>query len=134
MKSRLYIRNAKYKKKKENKKEGNALLMFKKWLNVYIISQSAGCVKYIDCISTGVYNPCPTSALDFLNTKQSDGDASVILELWGIRSTSLLPSLPGPLCPGVVIFMGQMELNRSFESLLLFAFKLRIYAKLICLK
>ena len=25
-----------------------------------------------------------------------------MLELWGIRSTPLLPSLPGPLCPEVV--------------------------------
>ena len=25
-----------------------------------------------------------------------------MLELWGIRSTPLLPSLPGPLWPGVV--------------------------------
>ena len=31
------------------------------------------------------------------DTKQSDGDAPVILELWGMRSTSSLPSLPGPL-------------------------------------
>ena len=35
------------------------------------------------------------------DTKQSDGEAPVMLELWGIRSTPLLPSLPGPLCPGV---------------------------------
>ena len=25
-----------------------------------------------------------------------------MLELWGMRSTPSLPSLPGPLCPGVV--------------------------------
>ncbi len=31
------------------------------------------------------------------DTKQSDGDAPVMLELWRIRSTSSLPSLPGPL-------------------------------------
>ena len=31
------------------------------------------------------------------DTKQSDGDVPVILELWGIRNTPLLPSLPGPL-------------------------------------
>ena len=36
------------------------------------------------------------------DTKQSDGEVSVTLELWGIRSTSSLPSLPGPLWLGVV--------------------------------
>ena len=40
-----------------------------------------------------------------------------MLEFWGMRSTSSLPSLPGPLWPGVVapdrvISMGQIELNR----------------------
>ena len=34
-----------------------------------------------------------------------------MLELWGMRSTPLLPSIPGPLWPGVVapdrvLFMG----------------------------
>ena len=40
-----------------------------------------------------------------------------MLELWGMRSTPLLPSLPGPFWPGVVApdrvqSMGQIELNR----------------------
>ena len=39
-----------------------------------------------------------------------------MLELWGMRSTSLLPSLLGPLWPGVVapgsvVSMGQIEVN-----------------------
>ena len=39
-----------------------------------------------------------------------------MLELWEMRSTSLLPSLPGALWPGVVapdrvLFMGQIELK-----------------------
>ena len=50
------------------------------------------------------------------DTKQSDGDASVMLEFWGMWSTSLLPSLPVPLWPGVLVLdkvtsMGQIELN-----------------------
>ena len=63
-----------------------------------------------------------------------------MLELWGMQSTPSLPSLPGPLWPGVVgpdrvLSMGQIELNRSFLSVLVcfvfvlvffFAFKLRI--------
>ena len=39
-----------------------------------------------------------------------------MLELWGMKSTTLLPSLLGSLWPGVVstdrvLFMGQIELN-----------------------
>ena len=37
-------------------------------------------------------NECPR-----YNTKHSDDEVSVILELWGMWSTHLLPSLPGPL-------------------------------------
>ena len=40
-------------------------------------------------------NECPES-----DTKQSNGETPVML--WGMRSTPLLPSLPGPLWPGVV--------------------------------
>ena len=36
------------------------------------------------------------------DTKQSDGEVPVVLEIWGMRSTPSLPLLPGPLWPGVV--------------------------------
>ena len=36
-------------------------------------------------------------------TKQSDSEFPVILEHWGMQSTFSLPSLPGPLGPGVVV-------------------------------
>ena len=42
-------------------------------------------------------NECPR-----YDTKRSDGEAPVMLELWGMRSTPSLPSLPGPLWLGVV--------------------------------
>ena len=47
--------------------------------------------------------------------KQSDGEASVMLELWGVQSTLSLQLLPGPLWPEVVpldrvLSMGQIEL------------------------
>ena len=42
-------------------------------------------------------NECPG-----YDTKQSDGDVPAMLKLWRMLSTPLLPSLPGPLCPGVV--------------------------------
>ena len=42
-------------------------------------------------------NECPG-----YDTKQSDGEVPAVLELWGMRSTPSLSSLPGPLWPGVV--------------------------------
>ena len=62
----------------------------------------------------GVRTP-PTSVLNF-DIKQYDGDVLVMLELWGMRSTLSLPSLPGQLWHGVVVpdralSMGQIELN-----------------------
>ena len=65
---------------------------------------SAGAAEYTDCIFP---NECPR-----YDTKQSDGKASVMLELWELQSSSSLPSLPGPLWLGVVaLSMGQIELN-----------------------
>ena len=63
-----------------------------------------------------------------------------MLELWEMRSTPLLPSLPGPLWPGVVapdkgpIYGLNRTIHLASFTLLIFAFKLRIYAKLKCLK
>ena len=50
------------------------------------------------------------------DSKQFDGEASVIIELWGLLSTPLLPSLPGHLHPRAVVpvrvlCMGQLELS-----------------------
>ena len=50
------------------------------------------------------------------DSKQSDGEVPVMLELWRMLSTPLLPLLPGPLWPEVVVpdrvlSMGQIELN-----------------------
>ena len=50
------------------------------------------------------------------DTKQSDGEVLVMLELWGRRSTSSLPSFPGPLwhwrvALDRVLSIGQIELN-----------------------
>ena len=42
-------------------------------------------------------NECPG-----YNTKQSDSDVPMMLELWGMQSASSLPLLPGPLGPGMV--------------------------------
>ena len=45
-----------------------------------------------------------------------------MLELWGIWSTPLLPSLPDPLWPRVVVIdrvlsLGQIELNYAYAKL-----------------
>ena len=42
------------------------------------------------------------SNVSWYDTKQSDGEVPEMLELWGMHSTPSLPSLPGPLWPGVV--------------------------------
>ena len=56
----------------------------------------------------------PTNECPRYDTKQSDGEAPVMLELWRVWSTSLLSSLSGPLWTGLValdrvLSMGQME-------------------------
>ena len=44
----------------------------------------------------------PTNECPGYDTKHSDGEVPAVLELWEMRSTPLLPSLPGPLQLGVV--------------------------------
>ena len=78
------------------------------------IAQSAGTEEYSDWISTeglDSSNECPK-----YDIKQSDGKAPVMLELWGMRTTPLLPLFPGPLCFGVVapdkvLSMSQIKLT-----------------------
>ena len=60
-------------------------------------------------------SPTPNECPEY-DTKQSDGEVPVMLELWRMRSTASLPSLPGPLWPAVVaperaLSMDQIELN-----------------------
>ena len=73
------------------------------------------------------------------DTKQSDGEALVILKLKGMWSTSLVLSHPGPIRPGVVApdkvrALSQIELNCFGQDGTVFAFVLRMYAKLNCLR
>ena len=62
-------------------------------------AQLARAVGYTDCTSAdGVrQNECPG-----YDTKQSDGEVPVMLELWEMWSTPSLPLLPGPHWPSVV--------------------------------
>ena len=80
-----------------------------------MFAQSAGAVEYTDCPSAEAVRPPPNECLEY-DTKQSDGEVPAVLELWGMRSTPSLPSLPGPLSPGVVapdraLSMGWIELT-----------------------
>ena len=70
------------------------------WHLTLCIAQSARAVEYTDCTSTeGLHssNECPE-----YDTKQSDGEVPVMVELWGIQTTPSLPLLPGQLWPGMV--------------------------------
>ena len=56
------------------------------------------CVCIVYChIQAPHHNQCPR-----YDTKQSDDEVPVMLELWGIQSIPSLLSLPSPLWPGVV--------------------------------
>ena len=79
------------------------------------IAQSAEAVEYTNCFSTEELDNLPNKCFGY-DTKQSDGEAPVILEFCGMQSAPLLPSLPGPLWPRVVatdrvLSMVQIELN-----------------------
>ena len=59
------------------------------------MAQSAGSVEYTDCFSAERWD-CPNECPVY-DTKQSDGFVPEMFELWGMRSTPSLPSLPSPL-------------------------------------
>ena len=67
----------------------------------------------------------PPQRVSLYDTKQSDEEVPVMLELWGMQNTSLLPSLPGFLWPGVVAPDRVYGSNRT---------KLCTYAKMNYLK
>ena len=64
------------------------------------MAQSAEAIEYTDYISAEGQDP--PQRVSRYDTKQSDAEAPVMLELWGMRSTPSLLSLPGPLWRRVV--------------------------------
>ena len=68
----------------------------RKWDNCPV---SWGCRIHWLLLCRGVRPPNESPGYD---TKQSDGEVPAVPELWRMRSTPSLPSLPGPLWPGVV--------------------------------
>ena len=86
------------------------------------------------------HNECPR-----YDTKQSDGDYPVMLELWGMQSIPSLQLLPGPFWPRLgasdwILSMDQIELkcilmlNWVTWNRTVLIFKLCTFAKLNCLK
>ena len=89
--------------------------------------------------------PPLTNEFPGYDTKQSDGEVPIMLELSGMQSTPSLPSLPGSLWPGVVapdriLSMGKIEqkgklmLNWITWNKNVLIFKLGTYAKQNCLE
>ena len=86
----------------------SALLAWIKWSNCISDSQIILCVSFFqfwfvqipfgNMVKILSFAQFPVECLSHLhlNTIQSDGKVSVMLELWGMWSTPLLPSLPGP--------------------------------------
>ena len=65
-------------------------------------------------LCTGV-RPPPLNECPVYDTKQYDGEAPVLLELWEMRNTLSLQSLPGSLwsgvvAPGRILVMSQIQL------------------------
>ena len=111
-----------------------------RWL-IYSFAQSAMVVEYTDCTTAEGLDPM--NKFPWYNSKQSDGEARVMLEHWGIRRTHLLPSLLGLLMPGVVVTdrvqtIGQIELNcvimLNWIVWNIFNILMCTYAKMNCLK
>ena len=85
------------------------------------ISSSSPCADSIDsfntfALSAEAVEDHPPNKCPGYDTKQSDDEAAVMLELWGMLSTHSLTSLRGPLWSGVVapdrvLSMGQIELD-----------------------
>ena len=82
---------------------------------------AGGCGIHQLLLCKGLKDPPPNQHPGY-DTKQSDGEVPVMLELLEMQSTPSLPSLPGLLRPGVVapdslLSMGQIELNCTYNCL-----------------
>ena len=110
-------------------------------LNMYPVSWGCRLHRLLLC---GRVRP-PTNRCLGYDTKQSDGEVLVMLELWRTRCTPPLPFLrgspwPGMVAPDRVLSMGQIELNWVIMqnwnawNITVLSFKLPTYAKLNCLK
>ena len=119
----------------------NCLILISPEINLFILLWGCRIPRLHLCrgVRLSCPHPLPNECPGY-DIKQSDGEAPVMLELWGMRSTPSLPLLPCPLWPGVVapdgvLSMGQIEqkcILMLYRTVLVF--KLRTYTKLNCLK
>ena len=65
------------------------------------MKEKASAAEYTDFISAEGQDPSHNECQGY-DIKQSDGEAPIMVELWGMRITPSLQSLPGSLGPGVV--------------------------------
>ena len=80
---------------------------FRQYLLIYLFKLKWPCRLGLQNTWVRLPNLCPE-----FDIKQSDGEDPVMLELWGMRGTLLLPSLLGPLwlrAPDRVLSTGQIE-------------------------
>ena len=105
------------------------------YFNMFSLAEGRKCFKLV-CLPSrlGLLNTstslqsvtnCSLMSVLIYDTKQSDGEVPVILELWKMRSVPSLPSLRGPLWPGSTWYSRNYGSNRT---------KLFTYDKLNCLK
>ena len=72
---------------KNRKKDAFRIIPKKKALSAWTLTAT---------LQRGKTHPTPNDCPRY-DTKQSDGEVPVRLELWGMRSTPSLPLFPGPL-------------------------------------
>ena len=101
------------KKSIENKTSSNVVSSSSIGINTYILCSW-------DCRIHWLHLYWGKTLLD--DTNQSDNETSVMLDLWGMRSTPSLPSLLDPLWLGVVapdriLSMDPIELNHNYAQL-----------------
>ena len=101
-----------------------------KWFQV---AQSAGAVEYTDCFSA---DPPPQRVSWYMTLN----DLMVrFQQCWSFAEYPFIAIAPRSTLARSgstwrVLSMGQIELNHAYFTILIFVFKLRIYAKLNCLK
>ena len=87
------------------------------------VAHSARAAEYTDCISAGGGVKTSSTNLMDMTLKNLMVRPPVMHELWKMQSMPLLPSLPGPLEPGVVAPDRVLSMSQKEP-----------YAKLNCLK
>ena len=94
--------------------ERNIYLTHQIFIYHNLLAQSAWAVEYTNWFSAYGLDS-PPKRVSCYDTKQSEVEVPILLDLWGMQSTPSLPLLPGPFWPGVVapgrvLSVGQIEL------------------------